>query len=203
MIIKKLDEKIFYYENIISDPSGFVEKIEDLDLKNNNEINISKWKTWKASNSEDIYGLSKDGVFSNVQYYSAEDIETSIISLTIKNISDMVFANYKLNTDCKNLKLPNYFSIKKYNQSVDMGSHVDAEDPTDINHPVVSGVIYLNDSYEGGEIYFPEQNIKIKPSAGSVIMFPSYRPYVHHPMKIISGNKYMIPLFWYSEDTKW
>lgn len=203
MIIKKLDDKIIYYQNILNDSDRLIEKIESLDINNDNTINISKWKKWSASNSDKIYGLYKEGIFSNIQYNTKEDIETSLLSCLIKNISDLCFLNYKEKTKCEILKLPNYFRISKYNTGVDMGQHVDSEDPTDINHPVVSGVIYLNDNYEGGEIYFPNQDIKIKPSSGSMIIFPSTKPYIHHPMKINSGNKYMIPLFWYSMETVW
>lgn len=203
MIIKKLDNNIIYYENVLSDPYGFIDKIEFLDKANENSSNIGKWQTWSASNSDQKYGISKDGIFSNMQYLTEEDIETSLISYTIKAISDLCFANYKKNTGVDILKLPDYFSIRKYDTGADMGKHVDSEDPTDKSHPVVSGVLYLNDDYEGGEIYFPEQNIKIKPSAGSMIMFPSYRPYFHHPLEITSGNKYMIPFFWYPLDTVW
>lgn len=41
-----------------------------------------------------------------------------------------------------------------------------------------SVIIALNDNYEGGEFYFPNQNIKHKLKKGSVIIFP---PYYTHP----------------------
>lgn len=203
MIIKKLDDNIFYYENVLSNPYDFINKIEKLDKDNSNISHITKWEKWNASNTDQEYGISKNGTFSNMQYNTAEDIESSLISYSIKAISDLCFANYRKNTGVEMLKLPDYFSIRKYNTGADMGKHVDSEDPTDKSHPVVSGVLYLNDEYEGGEIYFPEQDIRVKPSAGSMIMFPAYRPYFHHPLPIISGNKYMIPFFWYPLETVW
>jgi hypothetical protein len=203
MLIEKLDSNIIYYKGLFSNPKGFVDKIENLDIYNENTLQISKWKTWKASDEDTIYGVSKDGMFSNMQYKTDLDIETSMISYKIKAISDLCFANYSNETGCRQLKLPDYFSIRKYNSLADMGKHVDAEDPTDTNHPVVSGVLYLNDEYEGGEIYFPEQGIKIKPEAGSLIMFPAYRPYFHHPLPVTSGNKYMVPFFWFDMNANW
>lgn len=203
MLIEKLDENIIYYEDVLDNPYEFIEKIESLDISNNNSSHISKWEKWSASNADQQYGISKNGRFSNMHYSTAEDIETSLISYKIKAISDLCFANYKAHTGVDMLKLPDYFSIRKYDTGADMGKHVDSEDPTDKSHPVVSGVLYLNDNYEGGEIYFPEQEIKIKPKAGSMIMFPSYRPYFHHPLAITKGNKYMIPFFWYPLETVW
>lgn len=203
MLIEKLDNKIIYYKDILSNPYDLINDIEKLDLENNNTEQISKWKNWYASNENKKYGLTKEGIFSNMQYFTKNDIETSLIIYKIKSISDLCFANYMAETKCENLKLPDYFSIKKYDSEIDMGTHVDSEDPTDKSHPIVSGVLYLNDDYEGGEIYFKEQGIKIKPSAGSMIMFPSYRPYFHHPLPVQKGNKYMVPFFWYSLDTNW
>jgi hypothetical protein len=203
MLIEKLDSNILYYKKLISNPKEFVSKIESLDIENNNVLQLSKWKTWKASDEDIEYGVSKDGMFSNMQYKTSSDIETSMIVYAIKSISDLCFMNYASETGSRMLKLPDYFSIRKYNSHADMGKHVDAEDPTDTNHPVVSGVLYLNDDYEGGEIYFPEQGVKIKPEAGSLIMFPAYRPYFHHPLPVTSGNKYMVPFFWYDLETNW
>ena len=203
MHIKKLDDNVLYYTNLFSDPKGFTDKIESLEISNANTTQISKWKTWTASDDDVIYGLSKDGMFSNMQYQTEDDLDTSLLVYKIKAISDLCFANYAHHTGCPNLKLPNYFSIRKYNSLADMGQHVDAEDPTDKAHPVVSGVLYLNDDYAGGEIYFPEQNIKIKPESGSIILFPSYRPYFHHPLPVTSGTKYMIPFFWFDLETNW
>jgi hypothetical protein len=42
---------------------------------------------------------------------------------------------------------------------------------------------------------FPEQDIKIKPEAGSLVIFPSVKPYFHASTPLVSGNKYMCPAF--------
>jgi predicted 2-oxoglutarate/Fe(II)-dependent dioxygenase YbiX len=60
----------------------------------------------------------------------------------------------------------------------------------------MSAVLYLNDDYEGGELNFKDQNITIKPEAGSIVIFPSVAPFYHESKEIISGNKYMCPAFW-------
>ena len=56
----------------------------------------------------------------------------------------------------------------------------------------VSVVAYINDDYEGGEIYFPRFNLTIKPQAGDVIVFPSTYVYEHASQDMISGTKYAI-----------
>lgn len=54
---------------------------------------------------------------------------------------------------------------------------------------IMTFVFYLNDDYEGGEIHFPELNLKVKPKAGSVIMFP---PHLLHEAFDVKGTKYIM-----------
>lgn len=56
----------------------------------------------------------------------------------------------------------------------------------------VSLVAYPNDDYEGGELYFRLQNLKIKPKAGDLYIFPSNYMYPHVAMPVSSGTKYSI-----------
>lgn len=57
---------------------------------------------------------------------------------------------------------------------------------------VLSLVGYLNDDYEGGELYFDKLNLKIKPKAGDLYLFPSSYIYSHAAMPVTSGTKYSV-----------
>lgn len=57
---------------------------------------------------------------------------------------------------------------------------------------VLSSVGYLNDDYEGGELFFDKFNIKIKPKAGDLYLFPSSFIYSHAAMPVTEGTKYSI-----------
>jgi hypothetical protein len=59
-----------------------------------------------------------------------------------------------------------------------------------INHFAV--LIYLNDSYEGGELIFPIQKVNYKPTKGSVLIFPTSHLYPHAVTPVISGKRYMV-----------
>ena len=78
--------------------------------------------------------------------------------------------------------------------------HADGEDPHgNPNEAYIvdyGSVIYLNDDYEGGEIYFPDQGIDLKPKAGTVVFFPSNNMFVHGVREIKSGTRYTAPSFW-------
>lgn len=56
----------------------------------------------------------------------------------------------------------------------------------------VSLVCYLNDNYEGGELTFRLQGLKIKPKAGDMYVFPSNYMYPHVAEKVTSGIKYSL-----------
>jgi hypothetical protein len=57
---------------------------------------------------------------------------------------------------------------------------------------VVSLVGYPNDDYEGGELEFRLQKLKIKPRAGDLFVFPSNFMYPHKSLPVVSGTKYSI-----------
>lgn len=71
--------------------------------------------------------------------------------------------------------------------------HADSVDP----EPWIefSTVIYLNDDFTGGEIYFPNQNFSYKPKKLSAVFFPSAgAEYVHGVTEVLSGDRYTIPI---------
>lgn len=57
---------------------------------------------------------------------------------------------------------------------------------------VLSSVGYLNDDYEGGELFFDKFNLKIKPRAGDLYLFPSSFLFSHAAMPVQDGVKYSI-----------
>lgn len=57
----------------------------------------------------------------------------------------------------------------------------------------VSIVVYLNDDYEGGEIYFPRlDKLSYKPKMGDIAIFPSNYIYEHASLPMKSGTKYCV-----------
>lgn len=50
-------------------------------------------------------------------------------------------------------------------------------------------VIYLNDNYEGGEIYYPKKNIQYKPKAGSLICHIGDDPEYIHAVNLIGPGQ--------------
>lgn len=72
----------------------------------------------------------------------------------------------------------------------------DAGTPNDFPHYDIASIFYFNDDYEGGELYFPKQDVEFKPKAGSAYFFPGDLHYIHGVRPIISGNRFTSPFFW-------
>jgi predicted 2-oxoglutarate/Fe(II)-dependent dioxygenase YbiX len=72
----------------------------------------------------------------------------------------------------------------------------DAGKPNDFPYYDLAGLFYINDDYEGGELYFPNQGIQFKPKAGAAYFFPGDKNYIHGVTQIKSGIRYTVPFFW-------
>lgn len=68
---------------------------------------------------------------------------------------------------------------------------------TESNHPNYRGrlfaiMFYLNTVHEGGETEFLYPGYKIKPTAGTFVIWPAGWPYVHRGLMPVSNDKYII-----------
>lgn len=59
-----------------------------------------------------------------------------------------------------------------------------------------STIIYFNEDYVGGELYFPQYDTEIKPTTNSAISFKGDVDHLHGVKMIESGIRYTISLFW-------
>jgi hypothetical protein len=79
--------------------------------------------------------------------------------------------------------------LLKYQTGQEYTAHYDGGT---ITRRTVSPIVYLNDDYEGGEIEFVNQKVKIKPSSGMLILFPANFAFTHIAHPVTEGTKYAI-----------
>jgi hypothetical protein len=188
-----LEKNIYLYEDVLENPLQLIKDIELLDSLDE-ESSISKWKDWTAYKSEYSFGSQKtilNSIFddSMPHYFLALSIYNRINNAIVNASND-----YAAMHDGLDIGFLTPLSISKYFVGKSMGPHVDSHDDDPLK--TISVVLYLNDDYTGGEINFPEQDIKIKAKAGSIVVFPSKKPYFHESKEILTGIKYMTPGFW-------
>ena len=197
------NDKVFYFKNVIPNAKDIVEFLE----KDIAHACISKWlpwgnqyafsleqkRDWEAANVEPpdfgsakcIYPTHWDNNEKNGWVYDS-------IDKAIRECSEMY--SKLLNIDqTENPRLPSGgYVVGRYNATQSKGVHRDCE-YDDLEH---SYVIYYNDDYENGELYFPGYDLKIKPEAGSVVMFKSSDAENDHEALPANGYKYITPHFW-------
>jgi predicted 2-oxoglutarate/Fe(II)-dependent dioxygenase YbiX len=61
----------------------------------------------------------------------------------------------------------------------------------------ITCVVYLNDDYEGGEVYFPFFDITKRPNAGDILMYPGSWQYLHGVNKVV-GVRYAIVIWFHT-----
>lgn len=184
-------EKISYYKKVIDDPKFLISLIERSDDNLKESSKIPKWSEWSASGDVPyIFGYQK-----RFQENAENDLDSDVrrIATILKMSIEEASLDYAKRHNINIGRLAP-ISVSKYSTGKSMGPHVD--DYGNGDDPNISVVLYLNDDYEGGELFFKEQNVKIKPEAGSIVIFPSVEPYYHESLPVQSGIKYMAPGFW-------
>jgi leucine proline-enriched proteoglycan (leprecan) len=58
-----------------------------------------------------------------------------------------------------------------------------------------AGVIYLNDDYEGGELYFTGLDIAVKPRRGMFVGLTAGFHHEHSVLRVESGTRLTMPFF--------
>lgn len=108
-----------------------------------------------------------------------------ILEMYLENYPTESVENYKIH------KLQYFY----YNPGTACPVHVDSEYDYG-NVRTIGMALYLNDDYDGGELYFPTKNFCIKPKAGTSVIFPV--GYTHpHGSKPCSKERHAIVFFIY------
>lgn len=67
-------------------------------------------------------------------------------------------------------------TIQRMQEGVQLLAHTDQHTDPSIKH---AAILYLNDDYANGELFFENVNFEIKPKAGSLLIFPGNEEYKH------------------------
>lgn len=97
-------------------------------------------------------------------------------------------------------------NFARWPSGYELQPHADSENPGGVPHPFpwrdFASVIYLNDEYEGGAIYFPNLGIELKPRPGTLIAFPGTLRYLHGVRRVTAGMRHTIASFITFDESK-
>ena len=172
---------IGYYQNIVSD--SLCDKL----------INYSdNQKTLKPSTYSTSSGKSErsnqrvkmdDGWFRNGETYYND----------IKNCFMTVIKKYREKHEDFVCQRHTDFRMNKYSEGGFMSRHVDNihhSHGQEYGYPQASGLLFLNDDYEGG--HFHISGLRYETKKGSAIVFPSNFMFPHEVNLITKGTRYSI-----------
>ncbi len=91
-------------------------------------------------------------------------------------------------------------NLVRWRAGQNMPVHVDNADPR-LAHREFSAVVYLQDDFDGGELYFPHLNLAIKPQTGMLVAFPSGPGYAHGVRAVTSGERLTLAAFFTSDES--
>ena len=98
-------------------------------------------------------------------------------------------------TDYYDIQLSNQFITDYILMKWSKGSKMSANVDTDAQkHQHIVCMYYVNDNYDGGEIFFPDYGINVKPKSNSLVMFPGNENYVHEVLEVSGGFRYTFPM---------
>lgn len=107
---------------------------------------------------------------------------TRVTELIISDVGKRLVPIFHFNRHC--VKENSYTPIHTDAGSKNMGitEYLNRYHPTNIYEPCLSeytAIIYLNDNYEGGNLYFPDYEIEVEHTPGQLVYFPSNAEYAH------------------------
>jgi hypothetical protein len=84
-----------------------------------------------------------------------------------------------------------YDAIQRHYQGSDLPEHKDSYHSSNLEYATV---IYLNDDYKGGHLFFRDLDLRIRPPARSIIIFPS--DILHGVEQVLDGpHRYVVANF--------
>jgi hypothetical protein len=122
---------------------------------------------------DDVDNLVAEGKFEITQNWKDKNFNISnhkIYRLMHDNLNLMV-----VNSDPE-LHLSGLATIQRMQAGVELKSHTDQHTDPSIRYATI---IYINDEYIDGELFFPNLNIELKPKSGTMLFFPGNENYQH------------------------
>ncbi len=117
-----------------------------------------------------------------------KDIDTALVRSLLKVFNDFgqTFSFFAANSfKDMGYNMQRYLPGEYYHWHVDSG-------PGPFSQRQLVAIWYLNDvEGPGGETEFPFQDVKVKPKAGKLILFPPFWTHVHRAVTLEKGVKYI------------
>jgi Rps23 Pro-64 3,4-dihydroxylase Tpa1-like proline 4-hydroxylase len=130
---------------------------------------------------DDVDNLVSEGKFEITKGWQDKNLDIhkhSLAKIIKKRMLDI------LNTETSELELSGLTMLQRMQEGVELKCHTDQHTDPSIRYATI---LYLNDNYEGGELFFKNVGLEIKPEKGSLIIFPGTEEFSHGVNAVKSG----------------
>jgi hypothetical protein len=159
------------------------EKWESHYMENTKKFALKKFGT------DDIESLVRDGKYEITSNWVDKvlKIEDNIISKVLtERLSDLF-------EELDHLEVNGVGILQRQYEGVPLKAHVDNHTDPSLEY---ASVIYVNDDYVDGEVFFTHKGVKLKPPARALLLFPTDEEYLHGTEAPGKGPiRYVIPSF--------
>ena len=175
--IKKLDENVILVENFISEKElkdlfDIINSLTEEDWSTEYLGNLKKF-CFEKFGRDDVENLVAEGKFEVTENWHDKNyniLHTEIYQEIFKRLASLVkSAN-------ESFELSGFATLQRMQEGVELKPHTDQDTDPSIRH---AAILYLNEDYSKGEIFFSNHNIELKPKPGSLLLFPGTKDYNH------------------------
>lgn len=128
----------------------------------------------------------------------AADTLANVLFRSVESIEKFYNLNQKIWCDAAHLVF--------WPTDINMPPHADNANPDGSHHGMswrdFGSICYLNDDYEGGNVYFTAHDTAIKPRKGRNIAFTGGFYHEHAVLKVTKGVRYTMPAFYTFDESK-
>ena len=122
---------------------------------------------------DDVDNLVAEGKFEITQNWIDKNLNIKHHSeqhIFYKRLSDLI------NPSFPGLELSGLATIQRMQKNVELKSHTDQHTDPSIHYATI---LYINDDYVDGELFFPNKDLSLRPKPGDLLFFPGNEEYEH------------------------
>jgi hypothetical protein len=122
---------------------------------------------------DDVDNLVAEGKFEITQNWQDKNLNIGQHPFQ-KTLFDRL-NNLVQNVD-NTIELSGFATIQRMQEGVELKAHTDQDTDPSIRY---AAILYLNNDYVDGELFFPNNGLEFKPDPGSMLIFPGTAEYNH------------------------
>jgi len=175
---------VYLYKNVLNEEMDLVNRLENL----MQEESESFFK-WSEALVGDYQRMTDYRDCFDFKVREEDSKRSENLNLIYKEIKEKLYEclNHYQSIYNVNMQYMEAINFVKYG----VGQHFQVHADHGFSYScTISSVMYLNDGYEGGELWFPYIDLTLKPEYGDIVLFPSTYIYSHASLPVKSGTKY-------------